>query len=120
MSSKDESALTRALEEFEDDEDARAAAMAASEEVAIEGADEDDFEWEGGALMTPVEDTQPAMELDDEVPTVGAVETSGGRDNGEDVEDAEEEEEEEEGGTTVEYMLSFIRSDMEFFSEWRI
>ncbi len=30
------------------------------------------------------------------------------------------EEETEDGGTTVDYMLSFIQYDMDFFSEWRL
>ena len=31
-----------------------------------------------------------------------------------------EEEEEEEGGTTVEYMLAFIRYDPDHFSSWSV
>ncbi len=40
---RDEGALTKALGEFEDTEDAHAAAVAAREEVALVGADEADF-----------------------------------------------------------------------------
>ncbi|EEB96421.1 hypothetical protein MPER_04449 [Moniliophthora perniciosa FA553] len=32
---------------------------------------------------------------------------------------ANAEEEEEEGGTVVEYMLSFVQQDSEFFHDWR-
>lgn len=117
--SKDESALTRALGEFEDAEDAHAAALAASEEVAIEGADEDDFEWEGGAQPVPADDIRPSVDIEEEIPQSQEVEEESQVLNAEEAEEMEEDDE-EEGGTTVEYMLSFIRSDMDFFSEWRI
>lgn len=114
---KDESALTRALGELEDVEDAHAAAIAAREAVAIEGADVDDFEWDGGIQSAPAIEARPSIDtdIDGENPDIGAVE-----EDGQEVILEEGEEGEEEGGTTVEYMLSFIRSDMEFFSEWRI
>ncbi|CAL1712065.1 unnamed protein product [Somion occarium] len=115
---KDEGALTRALGEFEDAEDARAAAVAAREEVAIVGADEADFGWEGGAQSVTLDEKSPAVEVER-----GVIETPTPIDQTDlepNAEEEEEEEEEEEGGTTVEYMLSFVRSDMEFFAEWRI
>lgn len=110
----DESALTSALGEFEDTEDARAAAIAAQEEVAIEGADEADFGAQESA--TPVVPDAP----DTVGGTVPLPEQASVHDEEVEQIDAGDEEEEEEGGTTVDYMLSFVRSDMDFFSEWRI
>lgn len=115
---KDEHALSRALVEFEDAEDARAAALAASEEVAIEGADEDDFEWEGATQPTANEEDIGLVEDDaKQIPARAPSVSSAGQELNAEEEDADED---EDGGTTVEYMLSFIRSDMEFFENWRI
>jgi helicase SWR1 len=54
----DEAALTQALGEFEDTEDAHAAAVAAREEVVMEGADEADFGGDAdgdGASILPAD-----------------------------------------------------------------
>lgn len=107
----DESALTQALGEFEDTEDAHAAAVAAREEVVMEGADEADFggDIDGDASGTNVreaENSQPngePPEFEDEV-------------HDEEPEDGAE----EEGGTIVEYMLAFVYRDYEFFRDWRL
>ena len=112
----DETALTKALGEVEDTEDAHAAAVAAREEVVMEGADEADFgaDAESGEAGTPI---TPNIDpkADSMIPVV------------DDVEDAEPEYEAGdgdadagEGGTTVDYMLAFIRRDDEFFREWRL
>lgn len=116
----DEAALTNALGECEDTEDAHAAAVAAKEEVALEGADEADFGWEGSAENVPstVDPGETAQETPvangpfDPLDEVVA-------DDEEELHD-EEDEDAEEGGTTVEYMLAVVRSDMEFFGEWRL
>jgi len=113
----DELALTKALGEFEDSEDARAAAIAASEEVAMEGADEADFTWEGGetsATNTPLVDA----EVSEARSQVAEATPMGDEEETQDL--AEDEDEAEEGGTIVEYMLSVVRSDREFFSDWRV
>ncbi|KAL4243624.1 INO80/SWR1 chromatin remodeling helicase [Abortiporus biennis] len=101
----DETALTKALGEVEDQEDAHAAVVAANEAVEAEGADNDDF---GTEPMTE-ENNKPLSDLAE--PAAPAESTK--EDN------EEEEEEEEEGGTVFEYMISFIRSNPEFFSNWK-
>lgn len=115
----DETALTKALGEVEDTEDAHAAAVAAREEVVMEGADEADFGEDGGdvevgepkndTFITPISGlrvNKVAMTED------GVVEDGDQEDEDEDVED--------EGGTTVDYMLAFVRFDEDFFNEWRL
>jgi helicase SWR1 len=101
-----EAALTSALGEVEDREDAHAAVVAAQEESALYGADEVDF----GTGEAEIRDEPGSTQVDG----VG-VEPSSPR-----LEDAEEVEEVEEGGTVVDYMLSFIAQDMEFFSDWKV
>lgn len=119
---KDEGALTRALGEFDDVEDARAAEEAAKEEVQLVGADEVDFNDPAQpksvsaplAIPTLQRDSEEAHdgETDDEQggDELGGVEQVGGVGEGED--DGEE----GEGGTVDEYMIAFIRSDWEHFS----
>jgi helicase SWR1 len=106
----DEAALTKALGEVEDREDARAAEVAAQEEVVMEGADEADFGGDGDAEGPSV---QPADEGKVVVPVEPEddrdVREQDGNDGGED-----------EGGTTVEYMISFVSRDYEFFRDWRL
>ena len=102
------SALERALGEFEDSEDRVAREIATREEVELTGADEADFDDDsrGRKVVTiAIEDGPDTgdVQMADPQDALGA-----------------EEEEEAEGGTTVEYMLSFIQYDMEFFSEWRV
>ncbi|GBE80854.1 hypothetical protein SCP_0305740 [Sparassis crispa] len=107
----DEVALTKALGDVEDTEDAHAAAVAAREAFALEGADEADFE-DGGTANRAIEtaeteaETAETQQADDTVVL-------------EDDEDAQavEEEVEEEGGTVVEYMVAFVRADMEYFRD---
>lgn len=113
----DETALTKALGEVEDTEDAHAAAVAAREEIVMEGADEADFgadggDVESGEVATPNIDPK----VDSMTPIVDDVEYIEPEDGG----DVDAEEEGEEGGTTVDYMLAFIRRDEEFFREWRL
>ncbi|ESK97246.1 helicase swr1 [Moniliophthora roreri MCA 2997] len=108
-----EGALTKALGEFEDTEDAHAAEVAAREAVVLEGADNDDFgvigEADGDGTVVEKERSQslPAQGHNPDVQ-----ETTNNA-------NAEEEEGEEEGGTVVEYMLSFVQRDSEFFHDWR-
>jgi len=114
----DETALTKALGEVEDTEDAHAAAIAAREEVVMEGADEADFGADGG----DVESGEVGTPVTPTVNPKGVSMTS----LVDDVEDAEPEDEgedgdaDEDGGTTVDYMLAFIHLDDEFFREWRL
>lgn len=101
----DEKALTNALEEFDDQEDAHAAAVATREEVAIVGADEADFgEGETARDIDNKESSQVDVEHQPE--------------EGQDGQD--EEEDEEEGSTIADYMLAFVRQDYNYFKEWRV
>ncbi|KAG6897747.1 hypothetical protein C0992_011675 [Termitomyces sp. T32_za158] len=104
----DQSALSKALEEFEDREDVRAAAVAATEEVAMQGADEADFGGESEALDNP---ETP------EVPTSLPQSTS-------EIAPNEEFEAEDnvnaEGGSVADFMIAFVQNDYEFFKDWRL
>ncbi|KAL0955645.1 hypothetical protein HGRIS_001875 [Hohenbuehelia grisea] len=104
----DEGALTQALGEFEDTEDAHAAAVAAREEVVMEGADEADFggDAEGESAPDPKRSLEP--------------EEKGGMQQVPVHLDEQEDEPEEEGGTVVDYMLLFVKSDYDFFRDWRL
>ncbi|KAG7449980.1 uncharacterized protein BT62DRAFT_963532 [Guyanagaster necrorhizus] len=98
----DEKALTNALEEFDDQEDAHAAAVATREEVAIVGADEADF---GEGEVTRDVDNRESSQVDLEPqPEEGQ----------------EEDEEDDEGGTVADYMLAFVKRDYDYFKEWRV
>ncbi|KZT03925.1 uncharacterized protein LAESUDRAFT_728619 [Laetiporus sulphureus 93-53] len=117
----DETALTKALGEFEDSEDAHAAAVAAKEEVAMVGADEADFGVEGGGDGA-IPDT-----LHTEEPEATTAATNGDLQlpppitaADDETQVTEDEENEEEGGTIVDYMLAVVRSDSDFFGDWRL
>ncbi|EGO26341.1 hypothetical protein SERLADRAFT_355243 [Serpula lacrymans var. lacrymans S7.9] len=114
---EEEGALSKALGEFEDTEDAHAAAVAAREAVAMEGADEADFGAEGDveavdvAAEAAVSDAAPEPETPaniDPVEIYDVVETDAGGDA------------EDEGGTVDDYMVAFVHSDYEFFRDWRL
>ncbi|KAJ8517523.1 hypothetical protein ONZ45_g5314 [Pleurotus djamor] len=97
----DEGALTQALGQVEDTEDAHAADVAAREEVDLEGADDADFGEDGdhdGSSRLREDKTKPPNPVADDPE---AVEADGDG--------------EEEGGTVVEYMLQFVRADYDFF-----
>jgi len=101
-------ALQKALVEFEDFEDAHAAKVAAHEEAALQGEDQQDFQdldqpdaLEGSA--TPTTEQPPVHEDTLDV------------DN-----EALEEPEDDEGGTVTDYMVSFVRSDPLYFSDWKL
>ncbi|KAF7362425.1 Helicase SWR1 [Mycena venus] len=100
-------ALEKALGEFEDTEDAHAAAVAAREEVVLEGQDKADFldgEVEGPGNVNV---TEPAA--------------SSGATIGEEQEpEPEPEEPEEEGGSVADYMIAFVQRDAEFFRDWKL
>ncbi|KAF8624496.1 hypothetical protein AX17_007124 [Amanita inopinata Kibby_2008] len=100
----DESALTKALEEFEDLEDAHAAAVAAREEIVMGDADEADFADDGGNVGAETIEAPSASEHTQERQD----------------EAIEEAEEEQEGGTTIDYMIAFVKNDYDFFRDWRI
>ncbi|KAJ6590080.1 SNF2 family N-terminal domain-containing protein [Mycena vulgaris] len=94
-------ALAGALGEFDDTEDARAAALAAREEVVLEGQDKADFldgeAPEGGGGAMPL--VAPGTTAENAV---------------------EEEPEEEEGGSVADYMIAFVQRDPDFFREWKL
>ncbi|EAU91697.2 helicase SWR1 [Coprinopsis cinerea okayama7 len=111
---KEETALTKALGEYDDAEDAHAAELATREAFELEGADAADFEDGSGPRGG----------------NPGAAKPAGGDENNraasppqfEGIVDAAGagEEDEEEGGTTVDYMVAFVEYDYDFFSDWRI
>ncbi|KAK0212219.1 SNF2 family N-terminal domain-containing protein [Desarmillaria ectypa] len=100
----DEKALTNALEEFDDQEDAHAAAVATREEVAIVGADEADFDE--GETARDVDNRESSQVDVEQQPEEG--------------QDEEDEEDEEEGGTIADYMLAFVKQDYDYFKDWRV
>lgn len=111
--------LTKALGEFEDAEDARAAAIAAREEYVMEGADNDDFGAEAGENVentrsrsrTAIGGGDQVVERSSE-PVVNFMDTEVGE---------EEQEDEEEGGTVVDYMLTVVQREYDdFFKDWRL
>ena len=105
----DESALTKALGEYEDTEDQIAAAVALREETSLVGADEDDFggaDIDGGVGIN--KDHGPNLNG-----TVGLDEDGADYDAGED-------DEQDEGGTVVDYMVAVVDKDWEYFCDWRL
>ena len=119
--SVNDGALTRALGEFEDDEDAQAAQLAAREEMELEDEDAQDFETEARRAQqveiveTPVREMMP-VPLRENVGAGDAVPA------GEEVEGVEGEEDGDEGGTIDDYMINFVNADPEFFSaaDWNV
>jgi helicase SWR1 len=114
--------ITRVLEDFADQEDARAARIAAQEAGELEGADAADFGEDAGTLQR---ETVPSVSEDATI----AMESPLGRpEDGEAEEELAEEDvlaeeaggDEDEGGTTVDYMLAFVRLDYDFFRDWRL
>ncbi|THH07869.1 hypothetical protein EW145_g3092 [Phellinidium pouzarii] len=95
------SALQVALTEFEDYEDAHAAKIAANEEAALQGEDREDFGDADAAAESGAHGNGAATPIEGPI----------------DVEPADEE---EEGGTTIDYMLKVVRSDPEYFREWKL
>jgi helicase SWR1 len=83
--------MERALEGVDDVDDARAAQVATREAQTMEGLDDLDFGYE------PREEPEP-----------------------EEGQEAEEGDDEGEGETAQDYMLRFVESDRDFFSEWKI
>jgi helicase SWR1 len=104
-----ESALNNALGEVEDEEDAHAAALATKEALAMEGADEADFGTD--ARIVGFDASQPVEIATDYEPRGMAL--------AEDI-NAEARDDEEEGGACVDYMISFIRKDIDFFRDWKL
>ncbi|KDQ56398.1 hypothetical protein JAAARDRAFT_311064 [Jaapia argillacea MUCL 33604] len=110
-----QSALTRAMGEFEDREDAHAAAVAAREEIEMVGADEVDFGGpEGVEAVSSIAVPSPAAEQEVNIHGDEVV------NNEIAAHDDLEEHDQEDGGTAVDYMLSFVQSDWEFFKDWRL
>lgn len=123
-----EGALTHALGEFEDVEDAQAAQLAAREEMQLENEDAQEFgnEKDLGAtgearIARPEqqhsrlpEETQGTMM---DVPA-GAV-SADAVDEGQD-EDEDEDGDGEEGRTIDDYMIDLVHFDSEFFADWNV
>ncbi len=115
--------ITSALEDFADQEDVRAARIAAQEAGELEGADAADFGEETGAVRR--ERSSSAAPVDDAAigsPSAPPEDGDGDEDQAdEDVGDGGTGgDEEDEGGTTVDYMLGFVRFDYDFFRDWRL
>lgn len=91
----DDVAFGQALEEFEDQEDALAARLAAREEAAREVEDHADFAAENDVEDVAIAEINPVQD-----------------------ESKEEEEEAGKDGTIAEYMLSFVNYDWEWFVTW--
>jgi helicase SWR1 len=109
-------ALTKALGEFDDVEDARAAAVAAREEYAMEGADNADFGAEASEGVGPRSRSRTAAIGGDQ--TTDVQQTAETRD----VEvEGEEEQDDEDSGTVVDYMLTVVQREYDdFFKDWRL
>ncbi|KZT41874.1 hypothetical protein SISSUDRAFT_1058993 [Sistotremastrum suecicum HHB10207 ss-3] len=108
----EENVLTKALEEFEDQEDVRAARVAAREEAWIAG--EEQAEFGDNEVPTTPTATQPGDALvenqgEDRVAAINGFSEVPG-------EAAEAEEE----GSTADYMLAFVNRHWEFFESWKI
>jgi helicase SWR1 len=101
----DESALTKALGDFEDAEDRHAAAVATREEISLVGADEDDFGGEGETVENGHATPADVTTMLDEDLAAGGV---------------DDEDQEEAGGTVVDYMLAFVEDDYDYFRDWRL
>ncbi|KAJ7025859.1 SNF2 family N-terminal domain-containing protein [Mycena alexandri] len=110
---EDSALLTRALGEFEDKEDAHAAAVAAREEVVLEGQDKADFldpaEGEAAGAGTGTGTGIAPAAAGDAGPVANGV-----------VDEPEPEEPEEEGGSIADYMIAFVQRDPEYFREWKL
>ncbi|PPQ63756.1 hypothetical protein CVT24_004265 [Panaeolus cyanescens] len=108
----DESALAKALVEYEDEEDRNAAKVAAQEETSLVGADEVDFGADnvaaGSRNRRGDRDEDVSLADGDDFDMQGSVA------------DEAMEQEDEDGGTVVDYMLAFVQEDYEFFKEWRL
>jgi helicase SWR1 len=98
-----------AVEGEEDNEDQKARQRAEREERERRGEDWDEFGDEGtrqeglGSIGPIAQENAERDEVEVEI-----AEQQGGEDD------------EDEVGSTVEYMLSFVRADREFFDEWRV
>ncbi|KAF8435050.1 SNF2 family N-terminal domain-containing protein [Boletus edulis BED1] len=98
---EDDGALTKALGEFEDSEDAQAAVIAAREEDVLEGADKADFGAE--EMMEARVETEGGMRMEEG--------EEGEQDHGG---------EEGEGGSVSDYMIRVVRTGWDFFRDWRL
>lgn len=96
-------ALEKALGEFDDTEDAHAAAVAAREEIVLQGQDQADF------LDVEAEGTVNAN-----VPAVNGATIAA------EEQEPDLEEPEEEGGSIADYMIAFVQRDAEFFRDWKL
>lgn len=101
---EDDGALTRALGEFEDSEDAQAAVIAAREEDVLEGADQADFGAE--EMVEPRGETEGGVHVEGEAEGDEGEHDHGG--------------EEGDGGSVSDYMIHVVRTDWEFFRDWRL
>ncbi len=98
-------ALQKALVEFEDFEDAHAAKVAAKEEAALRGEDQQDFQ----------DLDQPVVLEGSVTPTMEQPLVNEDVDN-----EAVDDPEDDEGGTVTDYMVSFVKSDPLYFSDWKL
>jgi helicase SWR1 len=126
--------LSRALGEFEEEEDRRAARLAAREEAEIMGEEREEFEdptigaTSTSAALPNGTTTTGVAKLTGDAAGSGTPKTPTVRFEDEDVAIGEQEraqgeemdEEEEQGGFVVDYMLKWVKTDWEFFSTWKL
>lgn len=121
--------LSKALGQFEEHEDHRAAELAAAEEALVVGEDRYDFEETGAANRAGRSSKVPSGGNSTPVMETGHSEGDGnelvdGNGEGEDPEllpaDGEGDPEAEADGSVADYMLKFVEADWEFFISWRI
>jgi len=107
---ENENALTKALGDFEDDEDRLAAAVAAREEFSLVGADEDDFGEDSATRRRNITDGG-ASRLHVAVDPENGLGIDG---------EAGMEDDEEQGHSIAEYMVGFVEDDYDHFRDWRL
>ncbi|KAI9465180.1 helicase SWR1 [Lactarius psammicola] len=119
--------ITHVLEEFADQEDAHAARIAAQEAGELEGADAADFGEDANTTSSAA--VMRERTVNAAVPTETAVSSPLGHpEDGEPEEELVDEDvvdeggggEDDEGGTTVDFMLAFVRYDYDYFKDWRL
>ena len=142
LTDTDEGALTRALGEFEDVEDAQAAQLVAQEELQLEDEDAQDFgadatsatevrvaQEQGSALevgkasvaLLPLSRTLDPSQAPHAVVDEASADDIASNDQAEAGDDRGEEEE-EEPRTVDDYMIDWVQTDSEFFgtSDWNV
>lgn len=125
--------LSKALGQFEEHEDHRAAELAAAEEALVVGEDRYDFEETGAGAANRAGRSSKVPSGGNSTPVMETGHSEGdgnelvnGNGEGEDPEllpadgEVDPEAEAEAEGSVADYMLKFVEADWEFFISWRI